>query len=715
MPDKLINLQSEVKRDLELRSQRNINLRVTGITIINEIWNRIESNRAYFEKEIAWIRRMWYFRLHGYWCFIKGKPTYLSPWHFFYLNFWKIEGRIYPEYRDRNRKIELFWHYLRHTKETFKDINKDGDPVLNEDGEYEMIELPFRTFYGPVEPKGRREGISNESQSAQYEETSRTIGAIAAIFSTGEKSASDLFKDKTVKSWQNMPFFFQPNFDGIYDQSKEINFKRPRHTVSGNQLNSRISFAQSAFGIEFDSQRTTFEIFDEEGKTVECDVEERWDTHKQGLATGNGSFIHGFCIHCSTTEDMEAQGGKFFQSIIYDSNFYRRSPITGQTRTGLCTTFLPFYEGMETCIGKFGESIIDDPTPEQIKDGFKFSHGSRRRLQSERDELLRSKNPKDIIKYRRLVVKTPFYLDECFQLSRGSNSFNLEKANRRLAELRRLKEPFRMFNFEWVNGFGGDVMWMPSEHPRFEISHLLFQGEANQKIRLYDIDEVTGEYREMWAPKYPEKYTIGADPTRWKGDKTLLANTGGNQSDGAMVIWEERNKNIDPDDKPIEEYQTDITAGVYRNRILSDIYNEDLLKAAIYFGALVNPETNTGDISQYFIRHGFKGYLFYEVDEATGKQKNKPGFFQSEKTKEEGWLDLQRYMEYYVSREKHSSLIMEVMKLKSFDDLTHQDMAASLLASRRCSRNRGRQLLESVDDAMSDNFMKAWWNNEISV
>ena len=286
MPEKLINLESEVRRDLELRSKRNVNLRVNGYTIINEIWNRIENNRVYFEKEISWIRKMWWYRLNGYWFFCNGKPTFLSPWHFMYLNFWKIEGRIYPEYRDRNRKIELFWYYLRNTKETFKTIDKDGHPVLNEDGEYEMIELPFRTFYGPVEPKGRREGISNESQNAQYEETSRITGSIAAIFSTGEKSARDLFKDKTVKSWRNMPFFFQPNFDGVYDVSSEINFKLPRNIVVGNQLNSRIAFAQSAFGIEFDSQRTTFEIYDEEGKTIECDVSERWDTHKQGLATG---------------------------------------------------------------------------------------------------------------------------------------------------------------------------------------------------------------------------------------------------------------------------------------------------------------------------------------------------------------------------------------------------------------------------------------------
>ena len=58
---------------------------------IETIWSRLNQNQIFYSDEIKWIKKQWYYRLFGYWCFINGKPTYLDPWNFFYLNYWHLD------------------------------------------------------------------------------------------------------------------------------------------------------------------------------------------------------------------------------------------------------------------------------------------------------------------------------------------------------------------------------------------------------------------------------------------------------------------------------------------------------------------------------------------------------------------------------------------------------------------------------------------------
>ena len=709
MPSKLVSLEKEVKRELEEGFKDNKNNRITGYKILDGIWNKLECNLEYYKDEISWIKKQWFFRLNGYWFFNNGKPTYLCGWHYFYLSWWKIEGRIYPEYRDRDRKNFLFWWYGYTTKETFKNLDQDGNAIPNQFGQYEMEERNAKVCMGVAQPKNRRGGTTNMSQAAQFENTSKELGALAVIFSMTENSASSLFTGKTVKSWGEMPFFYVPMFSGYYDEKTSIEFKRPKNLIIGDQLNSKITYAKSAFGAEFDGERMTFAIFDESGKTSECQIDERWSVHKQGLSLGDGSEIVGFSIHPSTVEDMEESGGIHYQSLIDDSNFYQRNEVTGQTKSGLFRLLFPGYEALEGFIGKYGESIINDPTEQQIKDGFKFKYGSRKHLQSNRDMLLNSKDPKNQIKYRRLVVKYPFNLDECFKLTIGSTAWNMEIIDTRLAELRRMKDPFVRGNFVWEGGVKfGKVIFVPRADGKFELSWLLAEHESNQRTTITLVDHVTGDYKECYAPSNPKKGIVGADAFKFKGDKSMALNTGSYQSDGGLAALRLRDFRIDPDGKSVYECETPTFVAAYRNRPLSDEYNEDCIMLAQYLGFMIYPETNAGTLWEFCLKHKYDGYLLFDIDPATGKQKERPGCYTLEKSKEQMWQWFQNYIEFRAHKEKHASILKEISQLKTFPDLNKLDLAAASGCAGLGSQGMGIQMLESVDDIKFD---MSWWGD----
>jgi hypothetical protein len=112
-PEKLKELERTIKNDL--RSKESINHFIaTPQKIIDAIWEEMENNYEYYEKEIAWIKKQWYHRLFGYWFMNDGVPTYIDGWHWFYLNYWymgDVKGH-YAEYRESDREQALFLRYL---------------------------------------------------------------------------------------------------------------------------------------------------------------------------------------------------------------------------------------------------------------------------------------------------------------------------------------------------------------------------------------------------------------------------------------------------------------------------------------------------------------------------------------------------------------------------------------------------------------------------
>ena len=87
IPRKLIDLEAEAVLKTKEDLSTNKNNVVTLLKIQKMFWELLRERHKSMKKEIAFIRRFWWFRVNGYWTFIKGKPYWISPWHFF---FWAI-------------------------------------------------------------------------------------------------------------------------------------------------------------------------------------------------------------------------------------------------------------------------------------------------------------------------------------------------------------------------------------------------------------------------------------------------------------------------------------------------------------------------------------------------------------------------------------------------------------------------------------------------
>lgn len=705
MPQRLIELEEQVTRDLKEKETQN--KKVNGQMIIDKVWEEIDKDQSEWLEEIEFIKRQWYHRIFGYWFYNNGKPTYICGWHYMYLTWW-YNGKYkhkYAEYRERDRKNFLFWYYLYNTHETFAKLDpKTNVAVPNEDGSYDMIELPFRTFYGCGQPKNRRGGTTNMAECAMYCEITQRFDKHGAILSLNNDSASKLFNGILVATWEKMPFFFKPIWNGFYSQETALKFSKAKSVVVGAELKSRIDFAQSARGSEYDGDTIDFALVDEAGKTKECDVTERWSMIKQCLAIGEGADIRGFSIHPSTVEDMDQMGGAKYQALLEASNFYERNEISGQTKSGLAVLFFPAYENLEEFTDKYGMPIMDYPTQQQIKQGFKRKHGSRSYLQSNRDMLLRGKSPQDMKDYRRLVAKFPFKLEECFKMSSGDVGLDMENIDKRIAQLRRMpKNPCIIGNFIEINGrvdFYEDQL-----KGRFKLSKRLNPGEIDLKVKIYDIDPLTGYEREKWKPMYPGKFIASGDPFKYNNAKTMVESTGSYMSDGGFAVFWPHDKAIDPSEN-IMDWASHTFVCTYRERPTSDDYAKDCLLACRYFGAMMFPENNIEKIWEYFEQKGYGGYLLYEVDGNTGKLKAKPGFYNETNSKNEEFDLLRNYSIYRVHKENHIDLLLELKRLKSFDDLNKCDLVASAGGCLLGSKSRHIEILQSVDDA---NYNYDWW------
>jgi hypothetical protein len=68
-----------------------------------------EFDRFYLHTTMEDFRKQEIARLqNGHWFYNNGEPTYLTPVHYFYLNYWMLNTG-YPEYRETDRDLFYFW------------------------------------------------------------------------------------------------------------------------------------------------------------------------------------------------------------------------------------------------------------------------------------------------------------------------------------------------------------------------------------------------------------------------------------------------------------------------------------------------------------------------------------------------------------------------------------------------------------------------------
>jgi hypothetical protein len=634
---------------------------------IDEIWQELETHQLRYKEEIEWIRTQIKKVLKGHWVFINGKPTYLDGWHYGYLNFWRFQTKGRPEYRDRNRK---FFHGMRYAYTTTETIVYDSegkivyeDPILKRP---KMKDVGRKLFLGIIYPKHRRDGASNECLCAMFFETIFRFGKNNAIISmSGQHAETSLFREISVAGWKQMPFFFKPITKSNENPNDAIEFfasrKRADSAKNSKELGSKIFFSSTADSTQLDGKKIFWLLADEGGKAKDVDVYQRHQQLRECVAQGAGTVIEGFMPMPSTVGEMEGAGGRKYFELCEHSKWNERLP-TGQTQTGLMLIYIPAYEGLEGYVDEYGNSIVENPTPDQ-KEFTKNDFGAKEYLTSRKEELLRKGNME---KYAELCRLFPESYIECFRTKDGEIGFNLKNINDRIDLLSyEKKHLYVRGNFVWdCKKKDTFVHFMTDPDGKFLLSEILNPDQTNRMYKRVLAGNVIQRF-----PHEP-KYIGCADPFKFENARSV----GSKLSDGGGAIFKEYDHAIDADNTK-ENWLTHRFVCTYLHRpAIKDEYLEDMLMMCVYYGARMFPEADSGeDIQKYFENRGYAGYLKFEIDHNTNIPRKQAGFL-SRTRKTELFDKLRDYIEEHAHRECHIDFLKQCKEIQSTTQMTDYDL-----------------------------------------
>jgi len=680
IPNKLLSLEKEALDETRKKVEKTekAGSAITLLKIQKEFWELLRQRRKELKKEIDFIRRMWYHRIHGFWFYNRGKPTWITGRHFYYLNFFSLDTNTgFPDYRDCDRREYVFMEYCWNSTETFERIDRNGYAIREEDGSYKMIDLGRRVCLGSAQSKNRRRGNTSKAISDGMEVVTRTLGSDGfGIQSYSEENAKAHFKGKVMPAWDSLPIWLKPfSTSGRVADTLKLDVAKNDFGLKG--LQTQIVYATTSSPKAFDGKKKICLLTDEEGKElVGGSVSKRWEVNKHTLAQGDGMVVSGFSYHPSTVDQMAA-GSFDYHYLVTSSNFYRRIPVKGQTISGLFRIFIPAQDGLEGYIDKHGYSVTGELKDYQKRDGFKKT--AEEYLQGERDLLLEDGTPEAMQKLREHKKLFPMRFSDSWLGEAGSIGFDMELIDSRLAELRRTNNVIRG-NLEWVDGiFGGEVEFVPDEeNGRFNVSKMPPQEVSNKKILIKTFNTFTQKYEDSWRPMYPDFSTMGVDPFRFanKAEKRTGASIGKTDrlSDGGIAVLWNFDEGLDGT-KPKSEWESYRFTVTYRHRSANtDFFNEDALKCAIWTGSMVFPEVNVETTYEYFIRKGYGGYLLYSIDTYTGQLKAKPGVSSLESSKQELFSLLRDYIAYRTPKEEHADFLRECKEITDISMMRHFDL-----------------------------------------
>lgn len=698
VPPRLLALETEVLRGLQDIKKENRQETVTGYKIIDGFWGFLEDRVENYEKEIEYIKKIWWHRIYGYWFFNDGKPTYITGRHFMFLNFFTISGVKEnggkPEYRDRHRREYLFREYLRVAHHTFAKRDEKGWAIPEEDGHYEMKDMGMPLFLGDIQGKSRRNGSSIMGLSDMEEGAELGFGRYSTIISKDGDSTEELYNMHLIPAWAARPFFIKPIWSGTSSPT-QIKYFPPKNSFLSEGLMSVIDYTASAGIVKKDGSKLNgYIVFDEEGKTgSDTNVLDRWDIYRNAMTLGDGTKIVGNCTHISTVEEINSSG-KAFLDMLEQSDFYQRND-NGQTLSGLAAQLYPAYDGLEGFIDFFGQSVINQPTERQfaMRPDAQFAilgKGAFQYQQEKREDYLKQGTPSAMQSYRAYVKKYPWRSSELTIGTSGDIGFDYEIIDKRMAELRKLKSlgklPVKIGNFyRKDNSPEGLVYWRTEENGKFEMSMELPQEQTNLKRKTMVWDVEQNKFVPAFEPVYKSRFTCGCDPFEYSNQK---ADTGASkQSDGAMAILREHDPAIDKSDNPYDWTETRKFVLSYRYRPASlQEFNEDAIMACEYFGAMIFMERNKTSTWEYFIKRGRGGYLKFEQDLMTGKLADKPGFYSQSASKDELFSEIKDYINFRGHQEVHLPFLEECRNIRSKDEMNKYDRltahGAALLGSK---------------------------------
>ena len=658
IPQKLQSLEKHIRQKERANKRREQTPIKIELNSINNFWEELETHQDDYREEIAWLEKIWYHRLYGAWYIIQGKPIYFPGCFFFYVNFVSIPKATSVQYRDRDRRFSIAYQWSKLETRTFVDLDKDGIAIPNSEGNYDMLDLDIRVFYGILSAKPRRVGDTSKSACYLLEECTRSIEKHYGIQAESENSSEKVFLEHIMFQFKRYPIFFKPLHDAI-DPKSDIAFKSDNRELS---LDSWIDYATSKKSVHYDGSGLAWYLGDEVGKCEGVDIVARHRTIR--LACSERSRIDGNIVYCSTVEDMTLESGVNFLKLCKQSKFHQRTG-SGQTQTGMLSLYFRASDAYPGYIDDYGYSIEKNPTPYQKE--FLKRHNKDIRYGAF-DYLMQTRKgltEEDLSSEKR---QNPLNFREIFTPPAGNNIFPMDRMEKRVTDLRFGKPLTRSFSLSWVDGFGGKVgIIFPPEgqEGRFIASYIPEKHEQNRWIKRNGIQ----------YPENADKFILTADAFR-------LDNVNGTRlSKGGIAMRLKRDHTIDPDDKPIEKWQTakQILYYSYRPSTVQE-FCEDVLKACIFYGSLAFNENNLNVVNDFFIKNDFDGYLLYDTD-SYGDFKVNAGYMANAVTKQNGFNLIRDDLNMHVERFELEPLLVECMTILGIADMTNFDGFSAYLGN----------------------------------
>lgn len=465
---------------------------------------------------------------------------------------------------------------------------------------------------------------SYRATSDTYEEISRPPGKRSGGMQskTGD-DAEELFREKLIEPWKDLPDFFKPESDSGSEPKSELRFfaeikrgkkaKRIKHNEN-EELRSFIDW-KNAKEVAYDGKKKFRLIHDEAAKVdpKEADPYRRWEVCKPILKE-NGR-IAGKMYMTTTVEEME-KGGIQFKKIWDDSDHTSLRSDVGETKSGLYRYFLPAHQA--EYYNQYGIPASGEPTKEEReflvkKYGDRAKHGAKAMFESVRKSL--EFDPKALYSYQR---KFPFTPQEAFYSDVDQCEFNAFVLGKRKEELQIYKNIVTQGDFVWANEKDGDVRFVHnSVNGKFKVFHIPDPHDQNRvSVRGYH-----GQTR-LWRPNNIMRFTIGVDPVD-HGAQT----SEGKKSNAAAYVFRKFDMNIDAPDNVFTEldlkqesfsewklgrvkWKTNIPVVQYIHRYDDprDFY-EDMIKLARFYGCKLLIESQKPGLLNHMKERGYEEFI----------------------------------------------------------------------------------------------------------
>lgn len=514
-----------------------------------------------------------------------GVKTYITGKNYFYLQFWKLENDVFPDYRDTDRRYFLFLNHWENT--------------------------PW--CLGIVRGKKRREGATSQATSNLIYECIFFKNSFCGLTSKTEKDAKTAFTSMVAFGYRQLPVFLKPkqlnNKDSVTElvfAHKSVDVKGAKGSVIDTDTGHRSKIDYRAPGKNaYDSGRLSRLLADEMGKwAVENPASEFLAIVSKTMVQGTKRV--GFCELPSTVNELSKGGGAEFKKIWDLADHFKLDRTTNR----IVRYFTPAFDGYVGFIDKHGISVIDPPNEEQYKYLVENFVGMGDLTESDvrlgaRDYLISKRVGLDGIALEEEIRMNPFDEREMFMSALTGCIYNSFKLNEQL---------------DWLSWNPmierGNLVWETGDkfYKQIEISDGTIHTELS---KLKWVKDDNGKYEKVkgWIPKEENNVyekngffipngnyaiRIGADP--FKYDKTK-ENRKSNCAAYAYQMPDYINKDYEFNDTFVMRYVDRPST--------TDLANEYVLRMAWYCGCKVLFERNVNHWKSYFASQKCSGFLMW--------------------------------------------------------------------------------------------------------